>query len=346
MMRFLSALVMGVALALQPASAQTQEPSVAAVQSVLQDMAHWMLEYGEVLEQGGQLMDNLDEFVLILEQFDAGDLTERAALTRLERWRRENRTELEAVRAAERRLRRPPSIALFGAESAPLEFAMNTARDNLLPVIDEIGSVLETSASMGVEALRNGTGKTLEVRQRAFYQSSIQLVRIDLRRVEIQGAALEPNHPNRPLMLATQSFYAALMAMPTYEIAVLDEANPSRSDLARSLRQYAREIRTRSAESGESALQMREMMRWGQTNELAPMMQMIIRMMDTFPDTVRAYNGLADGVDAAAVCVEGSRDTLDCWGIMDERTRGALEEIGRLERIRAEIVAANQHAPL
>ena len=85
MMRFVSALVLGLALAASPpAAAQQQEPSVASVRATLSDMAAWMLEYSIVLDRGGELMDNLDEFVAILEQFDAGEINERTALARLD----------------------------------------------------------------------------------------------------------------------------------------------------------------------------------------------------------------------------------------------------------------------
>lgn len=347
MMRFVSALVLGLALAASPpAAAQQQEPSVASVRATLSDMAAWMLEYSTVLDRGGELMENLDEFVAILEQFDAGEINERTALARLDRWRVNNRTELEAVRALERGLRRPPSIADFGPSAAPLEFALHTARENLPPVLEEIGAVLEASASMGIEALRGGPGKSLEVRQRAFYQSSLQLVRIDLRRVEVQGAALDQDHPNRPLMFATQRFYAALMAMPTHELARLDGANPDRAALAVALREAARDIRSNTAQTSALASRMRETMRWSQSEELEPLTQMIVRLMETFPDSVIAYNGLATGVDAAAACVERGDDTLDCWSVMDEQTRAPLEEIGRLERVRAEVIARSQASAL
>lgn len=346
MMRFFSVLLMSLALAAQPATAQQREPTVASVQATLADMAAWMLEYSAVLDQGAELMNNLDEYVSILERFEARDISERTALAQLEQWRVNNGTELEAVRALERALRRPPSIAEFGPDAAPLEFALHTARDNLLPVLDEIGAVLEASASMGVEAIRGGRGKSLELRQRAFYQSSLQLVRIDLRRVEIQGAALDQNHPNRPLMIATQRFYAALSAFPLHELAALDGARPDRGALATGLRAAARDMRVQTAQTLVLAAAMRDQMRIQQAPEMASLARMIARMMETFPASVAAYNGLADGVDAAAACVERSDATLTCWALLDEQTRAPLEEIGRQERIRAELVAANQASPL
>jgi hypothetical protein len=342
MMRFVSAWLLGLALCLQPAAAQQQEPSVASVRATLADMAEWMIEYSTVLDHGAELMNNLDDFALILERFEDGDINQRTALSQLERWRVTNRTEFEVVRVMERNLRRPPSIADFGPSAAPLEFALHTARDNLAPVLDEIAAVLEASASMGVEAVRGDPGKTFEVRERAFYQSSIQLVRIDLRRVEIQGAALERDHPNQPLMTATQHFYAALMAMPSHELARLDGENPDRGALAVLLRQSAREMRVHTGQSAVLASRMRETMRWSQSAELAPLSEMIVRLMDTFPASVVAYNGLADGVDAAAACVERGDATLQCWTVLDTQTRAPLEEIGRLERVRAELIARAQ----
>ncbi len=338
---FWAAMALGACVIWPPlASAQQRsEPSVAAVEATLADVGQWTLEYNAVLGDAGAVLDEIDPFVDILDRFSAGEINSTPALRRIDEWRRNAADRISAVRTSVADLREPPSLAWLGSSAAGLDGAMATARRDLPPLLNEIANMLDEVAAMGADAIRNPE-KGIEARERAVYGSVIQLIRIDLRRIDANIAALPTDHPNRPIMRATQIYYSALMLIPQHEIDVMDGLEPGPVRVAAGLRLAAQDMRAQTAQSAPLAQRMLEGLRArpalpGSENIIG----MINDMMATFPDTVRAYNGLADSLDRAAVHIEAGGAVADASEVHDAAALPYLQEIERLERVRANLAA-------
>lgn len=321
-----------------PAGAQ-REPSVGAMEATLADMGHWMLEYNAVLAGGGAALDEIDAFVEILDRYSTGETNSTRALRQIEQWRRNAADRMSTVRASAANLRDPPPLAMLGPGSAGLGRAMATARRDLTPMMDEIANMLDGAAAMGVDAIRDPE-KGIEARTRAIYGSVIQLVRIDLRRVDANIAALPATHPNRPLLRATQIYYSALILVPQHEIDVVDGIEPAPTRVAAALRLAAQDMRTQVAQCAPLAQRTIEALHAspglpGSENIVG----MVEDMMATFPETVRAYNGVADSLDTAAAHIEAGGEVADASEVHDEAAAPYLQEIERLEQIRVNLAA-------
>ncbi|MEQ1617818.1 MAG: hypothetical protein ABL883_05690 [Terricaulis sp.] len=323
-----------------PASAQQRsEPSVAAVEATLADIGQWTLEYSAVLGGAGAVLEEIDPFIVILDRFSAGETDSRAALRQIGEWRGNAANRIETVRGNAANLRAPPSLALLGPSAVGLDRAMATARRDLPALLDEIASMLDAVAAMGSDAIRNPE-KGIEARERAIYGSVIQLIRIDLRRIDANIAALSADHPNRPIMRATQIYYSALMLIPQHEVDVMNGVEPGPIRVAAGLRLAAQDMRTQTAQCAPLAQRTIDALRTrpapsGSENIIG----MIGDMMATFPDTVRAYNGVADALDGAAAHIEAGGEVADASEVHDAAALPYLREIERLEQVRANLAA-------
>lgn len=322
------------------ASAQQQgEPSVQALEATLADVGQWTLEYSAVLGDAGAVMEEMDAYIAILDRFSAGETGAGAALAQLSAWRSNAIGRIDAVKANANNLREPPSLAFLGPSAVGLDRALATARRDIAPLLDEIASMLDEVAAMGAEAIRDPE-KGLEARQRAVYGSAIQMVRIDLRRIDANLAALTGDHPNHPIMRATQLYYAALMLVPQHEIDVMNGIAPAPTRVASALRLAGQDMRTQTAQSATLAQRLIDGLR---ARPLPPggenIVSMIRDMMATFPDTVRAYNGVADSLDRAAAHIEAGGEVAGASEVHDTAVLPYLQEIERLERVRANLAA-------
>jgi hypothetical protein len=338
MKRLLIAFALAAATLGGPALAQPREPSAADYQAVLADVGAWSLQEQAAMDRAIAPLLNANRFVEILENFTAGRARADEASSALEAWRTEGLAALAEARAAAEALPPPPSLALMGSQAASLSRVLNGARDSLLPTIHEIDRVLNTLTDLGLASLSD-PGKLYQVRRRALLEAQIQLVRVDLARIELNAASLGNDHPNQALMVATQHYYATLLAVPTHALAEMDGGG-NRTELVSSLRQSAARMRVEldraDALAQRTVTELRAMLQLGEGAELV---RTVLAAAETYPSSVRAYHGLADGIDVAAASIERGADTLDVWADQEESDMAHLEEIARLERVRVTLIA-------
>lgn len=313
------------------------EPSVAQVEQVVGEIGAWTLDYGALLTEASSVMDEVDGYTAILDRFAAGGVQTRRAREQMQAWRVNAVARAQALRARAVALRAPPSLAVLGADGIVLENAFVVARNDLPALVDEMIVSLEAFGALGEEAIANPT-KTATARHRAVYQSSIQLIRIDTRRIAATAAALANDHPNRHIMEATVAYYAGLSAFPTHELGVLDGAQPSPAAVAATLRQSSRDMRASLAQASLQAERMTQHLRSMPAPPEAQQMRLvIIRMAETFPGTVRVYGGLVDSIDAAALYLEQGGDVQEAWVRQEAVALPVFERISQLENERAQL---------
>lgn len=323
-----------------PATAQRTGPTAAQVEALMADIGGWTIDYSAVLAALRQ-SDSTDEFVAILDKFNAGDIAASPALTQIDAWRNRAASRLDTVRNRAGQLRPPPSLTLLGPDGERLGGALTAAYTELPMLIEQSGRVDEAMAEMGVAAIGNPE-QGLQTRQRAVFLSSIQLLRLDMVRVEATSAALPAGHPNGFLMQAIHHYYGALIAFPTYELAQLDGGADDRAALASALRRAASGMRRELAQCGPAAERISQSLRWRQSSETDALTRMMLQMLETFPESVRAYEGLAASLDAAAARIEAGEASLDVWAGQEEEMLPLLDEIARLEGVRARLAMGNR----
>lgn len=323
-------------LSVRPAA---NEPSIAQIEALVGAIGMWSGEYAAHLTAASALMDEVNGYTAILDQFSAGDLRPRAALERLEAWRANAVARGQALRVQAATLRAPPSLALMGEQGIAIEGAFAVARSDLVPLIDEMIVLLESLAAFGVEAIRSPT-KAAETRLRAIYTSAVQMVRIDERRIRATSLALAPDHPNRAIMEATLHYYAAVSAMPSHELRVLDGAPADQDGLAATLRQSAQGMRTSLAQSETHAQsminQMRNAPRDPSTENLR---RLVLEMAETFPASIASYRRLADTLDNAARLISGGESVVNAWATQESMSLPIFDEVTQHENRRIELAS-------
>ena len=71
------------------------------------------------------------------------------------------------------------------------------------------------------------------------------------------------------------------------------------------------------------------------------MSRIMLRLLETFPPSIAAYEGLAGGIDEAADALADGQSINDVWADQEENDRPFLAEISRLEEVRARLLATN-----
>ena len=341
MLRFVFSLFVAAAALAQPALAQRSEPSAAQYQTLLADVGAWSLQQQRVMDLVIAPLADSARFVEILEAFSSGKAQAEETARALETWRAQGMTTFAQARAAAEALPAPPSLELMGAQGAPLTRIMNAARDGLLPSIHEAERVLNALVDLGLTSLSD-PGKVYEVRQRAVLEAQIQMVRVDLARIELNAASLPDDHPNHALMVATEHYYASVLATPLYVLQAM-EGGGDRAALIASMRRSAQSMRQELARA--DALTQRvvaDLRARPNFGEGAGLVRAVLAAAETYPDSIRAYNGLADGIDVAAASLERGADALDVWADQEESDMPHLTEIARLEALRATLIANNR----
>jgi hypothetical protein len=340
MKRVLAAILLGLFAFAAPAAAQsTPAPTVASVQALLADAGRWTQEFQAIMTRMNEPLTNMQPYLNALDGFTAGEVSAEDAHAAIDAWRAQGLQTLAEARVSAGALRPPPSFSSLGPEGLALEGALIGARDNLLPTLLEIERVVNAAADMGVAALRDPT-KGYDARQRAWYRASAQLVRVDRTRINLAYAGLPQGHPNRFLMAATLHYYDALTAVPDYALQELDGGG-DRVALVRSLRENARAMRVELNRSSVATQQTLERARASQAGEAVVLLRVMIQTLETYPDSIRAYHGLAGGIDRLADSIESGGDISDAWGNQEESDLPHLTEIDRLERMRAAMIANN-----
>lgn len=329
-------------VAMAPASARAQ--STAELQSMLADIGQWMQEYQAVMADANAPFLEIETYYTALDGFADGSLSARRARREIEGWNERAIASMDRARAGAAVLRQPPRLAGYGPEGLALQRILDATRDNLLPTVTEMERVVETVVSLGLGAL-DDRAKGFEARERAFYSASIQLTLVDRSRIDLSAAMLSRDNPNSALLGATQHYYDFLVAMPRHALEAMDGGG-NRAALISSLREYARSMRQELARGrrvhAQTQARARELM-GGPAVEIGRLMN---RMLDTFPPSFAAYEGLASDIDAAVVSLENGREVRDVWAESEINDRPFLDEIDRLEHVRAAILAENQRAPL
>jgi len=341
MKRLIAALALALAAFAAAPQAASQEPSVAAQQALLSDFGAWTLEYNAILNDAVATVDAIDEFVAVMDGFSAGEINRRAALARIDERQQASRERVSAARQAAAQLRRPPAFSALGAGGEALALATAAARDGLDPLLVQLGRMIDASAELGRSAIRDPS-KNLEARERAAYESAVQLVRIDLVRLNLTLAALPPDNPNAPLVHAMRRYSEAVIIIPAAQLDALEGRPTERAAMATALREAARDIRANAARCEQLAAQVREQARWGGPREYEPLARIMVQMLDTYPPTIVAYRGLADAVDAAADSLSAGDDPLDAWDQLDRLSRPHFDEISRLENARARLATGQR----
>lgn len=276
----------------------------------------------------------------IIDRFANREIREREALRQMEAWRANAISRAQALRANAVALREPPSLTVFGEQGAALRAALETSRQDLPILIDQMIANLEALAAFGIEAIRSPT-KVAEVRQRAIFSSSVQLIRIDSRRISASVAALAPDHPNRSILNATLAYYRALEALPAHQLRLLDGGEADPMSVAATLRQSSREMRALLAQTlADTERMAREIASTPFPPEGRDLQQALRQMMQTYPDSVRAYNLVADTLDRAAAHIEGGGEVLDAWVTQEQAALPIFDQISRLEDQRAQMAAS------
>lgn len=337
MKRLLAALLLVWAPFAQPAAALPQDPTVAAMQADLQDIGRWSLEHQAAMRTAVQPLIEIESFVAILDRFESRELSANGAVRAVEAWRTQALQAIQRGRAAAEALRPPPSLSRYGPSGAALETALNAARDNTVPTIHELERVINACADVALAAIRE-PGKGFDARQRALLQAQMQLVRVDLNRLRLTGAAIASTHPTSALLTAMQHYYASLLVVPEYAISAMDGGG-DRVALVTSLRQTARDMRATLARATALSQQMREQLPVQLSGQAPDLLRVGLQMVDTFPTTIRAFNGLADNVDRLAMSIENGEDVLDAWSASEDWDAPYLAEIDRLDRVRAQMLA-------
>lgn len=339
--RVLAALALAV-MAMSPAPAHAQTP--AEMQASLADIGTWMQEYQAVMAFANEPFMTMEPFYAALDGFADGSMSARRARRAIEQWNERAIASMDQARAGARALRAPPHLSGYGPDGAALEAVLVATRDNLGPTLDEMERVIETSVALGLGSL-DDRAKGIEARERAFFNASIQLTMVDRGRIDISAAMIPSDNPNHALMVATQHYYDSVIIMPRYALEALDGGG-DRQALIASLRQSARSLRAELARGRVLVEQIQIQAREMQAGPGVELGRLLLRMVATFPQSFAAYEGLAVGIDDAVVALENGADVRDVWAQQEMNDRPHLDEIDRIERVRAAMLAENQRRPL
>jgi hypothetical protein len=213
-----------------------------------------------------------------------------------------------------------------------------------LPLVHEFERVVVTVAEFGLAAVRDPS-KAQGARERAVLNASMQLIRVDRGRIDLSAATISSEHPQHAVLVATQHYYNALIAIPTYALDHMD----GRGDPAGTAAMLRVEAQTIRREMRRGEMLTRAMIETLPT-QLAggppDLLEAALQAFRTYPATIRAFGGLADGVDAAAVAIERGDHPLDVWADQEESDRPYLDEMDRLDAARLQLIANNNRRAL
>jgi hypothetical protein len=119
-----------------------------------------------------------------------------------------------------------------------------------------------------------------------------------------------------------------------------------RSPLIAALRQSASSMRAELVRARTLTEQLARQARDTQGGPGGEISRIMLRMLETFPPSIAAYEGLAEGIDEAADALADGQSINDVWGDQEESDRPFLAEISRLEEVRAQLLATNAQSPL
>lgn len=323
------------AASLAPGPARAQD--VAEVQAVLAEMGAWMQRYQGLMTGANQSFIDLGGYIAAIDQFNEGDISEAEARAGVEAWRTRALAAIAAARAGAHTLGEPPVLAAYGPEGAQLDRVLRVIRDNLRPTLDEMERLANAVAELGLSAISD-PAKAYDVRARAYYLAAIQVVQMDRARVDVAAVSLPRVHPTQPLMAATQHYYDNLVAVPRYAIEELDGGG-DRAALVASLRASAHGMRVELARSRDLSDTLLAEARQRQAGYGVELTRVMVRMLETFPASIRAYEGLAEGIDTAAAALERGEDVADVWSQQEADDAPYLLEIDRIDALRAQMLA-------
>ncbi len=336
MLRNIIAAVAFACAALTPAPGRAQD--VAQMESALAAMGGWMQNYLAVMTRASAPFLDMTQYSTAIERFSDGEVSANEARADIDAWRSSALAALREARAGAQAMQEPPSFAMFGADGERLDQLIIGSRASITPTIDEMERVVHAVADLGLSAL-DDRSKGYEARERALYQAAIQLTRVERVRIDLAAASLAEHHPTRYLAVATQHYYDTLDVMPRYLLAEYD-GTADRQALVASLRASAVGMRAalRSANVRLDGLRAdaRALQRGDPAG--ARIGRVMGEMIETFPRTFAAYEGLAFGIEGAANAIEAGADVSDIWSGLDANDRPHLDEIDRLDRVRAEIL--------
>lgn len=341
--RLLAALFFAFVAATSASTPARAQPA-AEMQAILADLGVWMQEYQAIMTVANEPYVAMGSYLSALEQFAEGRSSASSTRRSIEEWRRNALASLSRANSAAERLRAPPSLAAYGADGVALDTIMVSIRQDLTPTLVETERSVHAVAELGLAAL-NDRAKGYEARAAALYQGSIRLTAVERRRIDVAAASLPANHPNQALMVATQHYYDTLAAVPTY--ALQEQAGGGdRAALIESLRASARGMRTALERARGLTTQLTARSRSVQGGPGVEVARVMVRMLETFPQSIAAYEGLAVGVEEAADALAEGQEVNDVWADQEDNDRPYLEEIARLEAVRAELLATNNQSPL
>lgn len=322
-----------------PAAPQRAGPSVAEVEAALGEVGAWTLEYNAILAECAAVLNEIDAYIAIFERVVNREIREREALRQLEAWRANVVARAEALRASAVALRAPPSLAVMGELGARFDVALAAARADLPSFVDQMAAALEAHAALGAEAIRSPT-KISEARQRAVFSSSLQLIRIDARRLAANLAAVPDGHPQAALLNAMLAYYAGFEAFPTHELRLLDSVTIDPMSVAVALRRAAQDMRGHLTEAtARTERAERELRSLNLPPEARQLRQAAAQVLQSYPETVRAYGQLADTLDSAAGQIEAGTTVDEAWASHEQASLPILDEIARLDDQRTQLVA-------
>lgn len=340
MIRFIAAACFFVFALVPPAAAQ-QNREVAEMQALLADIGVWTQEYQAITTSAGEPMTNIADFVQVLDRFTEGKADADKTRADLAAWRTRSLQLLARARAAAAALRPPPSLAALGPRGLTMEAAFVANREGLPPLLDEFERIINALEELGVSALEGGDGHA--ARERAVYEASIAVIRVDRGRVETTAASLPRDNPNHGLISATLHYYDTLVAIPELAIQQLDGGGDPQA-VAAAMRVSATRMR---AELDRAAVLTRatlEQLRASQAGEGVELVRAVIRAIETFPPSIEAYRALAHNIDTAANALQAGVDLNDVMADQETSDAPYLAEIDRLERVRAGMLANNRGA--
>jgi hypothetical protein len=341
MKHLLAAVLIAFAVIAQPAAAQTstERQQVQQVQAMLADLGRWNQEYMAALSAGSQPLTEIQNYLNILERFSAGELRQAQARREIEAWRTQSLALVQQSRVAAEALRPPPSLAILGPDGVTLERALHSARDSAPSLVAEFERIVNACADLGLEALSDAS-KGLEARQRTLLNAQRQLVRVDLNRVNITTASVSPTHPTHHLSVATEHYYAQMLVVAEHGLEAI-EGRGDRAALVASMRGSARDMRASLDRSTALTEQMRAQLRSQLGGPAVEIARAGLLVFETYPATIQAYAQLAENVDRAATAIERGEDVLVVWGDQEEWDMPYLNEIARLDQVRAQLLADN-----
>jgi hypothetical protein len=340
MRRLLAACAIAVSLVATPVSAQQQDSQV-----LLAEAAIWSRDFSAIMQQAAEPLVGIDTFVQqIMDRFEAGRIDAERAAAEVEAWRVDSLAKVARARAAAESLRAPPSSAHLGPDGVRLDTAFAASRDSAAPLVHEFERVIIALADFGVSAVRDPS-KAQDARQRAVLNAAMQLLRVDLNRIDAAAASLSTEHPHQAVQVATQHYYNASIAMITYALAALDDGG-DRTAVIATLRSESSAMRRELDRARILAARTIETLPAQLAGAPPEFVEAAMQAFRTYPDTIRAFSGLADGVDVAAASLQRGAHPLDVWADQEVSDRPYLDELERLDAVRQEIMANNNRRAL